>query len=149
MLFVCVKNAGKSQMAAALMRHLASNRVEVHSAGTHPGGKLNSESVASLAEIGVDIGDEHPKPIDRNLLADIDLVVVLGQEAKLAVPDTAELRTWETDEPSQRGIDGADRMRLIRNDINTRVQALAAELDAARSSRSSVHPSGCLDHPSP
>lgn len=128
-LFVCVKNAGKSQMAAALMRHHAGDHVDVHSAGTHPGRKLNTQSVESLAEIGVEIGDEHPKPLDPNLLATINLVVVLGSEATLAVPDGVELRTWETDEPSQRGIEGAERMRLIRDDINTRVQALAHELD--------------------
>ena len=128
-LFVCVKNAGKSQMAAALMRHHAGDHVDVHSAGTHPGHKLNTQSVESLAEIGVEIGDEHPKPLDPNLLATFNLVVVVGSEATLAVPDRVELRTWETDEPSQRGIEGAERMRLTRDDIDTRVQALAHELD--------------------
>lgn len=127
-MFVCVKNSGKSQMAAALLRHEAGDRVEVHSAGTHPGERLNAESVESLQEIGVGIGDEHPKPIDPELLAGIDLLVVLGSEASLLPPDGVELRTWRTDEPSQRGVEGPERMRLIRNDIHERVRALVQEL---------------------
>lgn len=128
-LFVCAKSAGKSQMAAALMRHHAGNLIDVHSAGTRPGHTLNTQSVESLTGIGVAIGNEHPKPIDPNLLATVDLVVILGSEASVVAPDGVELRTWHTDEPSRRGIEGAERMRLVRDDINTRVQALADELD--------------------
>jgi arsenate-mycothiol transferase len=131
-LFVCVKNGGKSQMAAALMRHEAGQEVEVHSAGTHSGGKLNPQSVESLAEIGVGVGDEHPKPIDPDLLARTDLVVLVGTEARLEAPDGVEVRVWDTDEPSTRGIEGIERMRLVRDDIHTRVQALAEELAPSR-----------------
>jgi arsenate-mycothiol transferase len=128
-LFVCVKNGGKSQMAAALMRHEAGDTVEVRSAGTHPGGKLNAQSVESLAEIGVSIGDEHPKPIDPDLLARTDLVVLVGTDAKIgAVPEGVEVRVWDTDEPSLRGIEGMERMRLVRDDIHARVRALVDEL---------------------
>ena len=67
-LFVCVKNGGKSQMAAGLMRHLAGDHVEVHSAGTQPGSALNELSVASLHELGIDLTGESPKPIDPDLL---------------------------------------------------------------------------------
>lgn len=127
-LFVCVRNGGKSQMAAGLMRHAAGDDVEVHSAGTDPGPRLNMESVTSLREVGVDIGEEHPKPIDPDLLRRVDLVVTLGREATVVVPDGVELRNWDTDEPSERGIDGAERMRLIRDDIHRRVDTLRDEL---------------------
>ncbi|MEV4129255.1 low molecular weight phosphatase family protein [Nocardia sp. NPDC049707] len=126
-LFVCVRNSGKSQMAAALMRHIARGRVEVHSAGTDPGQGLNQVSVQALAETGIDVGDEHPKPIDPDLLAYVDTVVVLGHEAHLTDPP-ARVQVWETDEPSHRGIDGIARMRLIRDDIADRVTVLLTDL---------------------
>jgi|UniRef100_UPI00389B0176 arsenate-mycothiol transferase len=128
-MFVCVKNGGKSQMAAALMRHEAGDAVEVRSAGTHPGGKLNAQSVESLAEIGVGVGDEHPKPIDPAVLAATDLVVLVGTDARLdTVPAGVKVHVWDTDEPSHRGIEGMERMRLVRNDIRARVRALVDEL---------------------
>lgn len=131
-LFVCVKNGGKSQMAAALMRHEAGDAVPVRSAGTHPGRHLNAQSVESLAEIGVGVGDEHPKPIDPAVLAATDLVVVLGTDAKVEARDGVEVRVWDTDEPSERGIEGMERMRLVRDDIHARVRALAKELATTR-----------------
>jgi hypothetical protein len=73
---------------------------------------------------------EEPQPIVPELLGTVDLVVTLGREAVLEVPPEVELRNWDTDEPSERGIDGIDRMRLIRDDIDARVQALLAELTA-------------------
>ncbi|MBA8794762.1 arsenate-mycothiol transferase [Friedmanniella endophytica] len=129
-LFVCVRNSGKSQLAAALMRARAGSRIAVASAGTAPGTALNALSVASLAELGLDVGDEHPKPVTNELLARADLVVVLGSEARL---DSGEVpqRVWVTDEPSDRGIDGIERMRLVRDDIARRVEALADELLSA------------------
>ncbi|AUN38678.1 low molecular weight phosphatase family protein [Tsukamurella tyrosinosolvens] len=127
-LFVCVKNGGKSQMAAGLMRKTAGNAVEVHSAGTKPGNAVNSLSAESLAEVGVDISGETPKPIDPVLLAGVDLVVTLGREAVVDTPDGVTLVNWDTDEPSERGIDGIERMRLVRDDIAARVTALATEL---------------------
>ena len=129
-LFVCVKNGGKSQMAAGLMRKAAGDAVEVHSAGTKPGNQVNALSAESLVEIGVDISGETPKAIDPDLLARVDLVVTLGREAVVQVPDGTPLVTWDTDEPSERGIDGIERMRLVRDDIAARVDALAAELTA-------------------
>lgn len=87
-LFVCVGNAGKSQMAAALMRSLAGDSVEVHSAGTKPKPALNALSVESLAEAGALTVSEHPKPIDPDLLRRMDYVVILGDEARVdALPD--------------------------------------------------------------
>ena len=131
-LFVCVRNGGKSQMAAGLMRHAAGGRVEVHSAGTEPGEKINALSAETLAEVGADMSGETPKAIALELLRRVDLVVTLGREARVDVPDGVELRNWDTDEPSERGIDGIERMRLIRDDITVRVEALAAELRSDR-----------------
>ena len=131
-LFVCVRNGGKSQMAAGLMRKAAGDRVDVHSAGTHPGTSLNALSVDVLAEVGVDISHETPKPVDPDLLRAVDLVVTLGRDATVDVPAGVELQNWDTDEPSERGIDGIERMRLVRDDIATRVEALTAQLVTPR-----------------
>lgn len=127
-LFVCVKNAGKSQMAAALMRHAAGDAVEVHSAGTRPGETLNALSVQSLAEMGVDVSGEYPKAIDPELLRRVDRVVVLGGAAQVDAPEGVAVETWLTDEPTERGIGGIERMRLVRDDIACRVERLVREL---------------------
>ena len=129
-LFVCVKNGGKSQMAAALLRHHAGDAVEVHSAGTQPGSSLNALSAEAVAEVGADMSGEAPKPIDSDLLRRVDRVIVLGEEARVEPVDgmSATIETWTTDEPSERGIEGIERMRLVRDDIDARVQALHSEL---------------------
>ena len=127
-LFVCVRNGGKSQMAAGLTRRAAAGRVVAHSAGTDPGTSVNALSAAALAEVGVDISGETPKPVDPELLRTVDLVVTLGREAQLDVPAGVGFRNWDTDEPSERGIEGLERMRLIRDDIDGRVRALVQEL---------------------
>lgn len=127
-LFVCVKNGGKSQIAAALMRSAADDKVDIYSAGTEPGTSLNALSAQSLLEIGIDIGAETPKPIDPALLRKVDLVVTLGREAHLDSADDIRIINWDTDEPSERGIDGIERMRLVRDDIAARVQALLTDL---------------------
>ncbi|MFI2229773.1 low molecular weight phosphatase family protein [Nocardia testacea] len=124
-----MRNSGKSQMAAGLMRQAAGDRVVALSAGTDPGATLNALSVAALAEVGVDIAGEHPKAVDPLLLHTVDLVVVLGREADLDVPPGVQVRRWETDEPAHRGIEGIQRMRLVRDDIAARVRALLTELD--------------------
>jgi arsenate-mycothiol transferase len=130
-LFVCSKNGGKSQMAAALMRDLAGNRVTVYSAGTKPGEHLNAQSVESLTELGIGVGNERPKPVTQELLDSVDTVVVLGTEAKLDPPAGKRFEIWETDEPSTRGIEGMERMRLVRDDIRKRVGKLYSELTSA------------------
>lgn len=127
-LFICVKNGGKSQMAAGLMRQLVGDRVDVESAGTHPGTNLNEQSVAALREVGVDITGQKPKPVTPDLIGAADLVVVLGRDAKVEPIPGTRVEVWETDEPSERGIDGADRMRLVRDDIAARIRRLAHEL---------------------
>lgn len=130
-LFVCVKNAGKSQMAAALMRRVAGDTVAVSSAGTRPGSGLNAESVHSLEEVGASTVGEHPKPVTDDLLDAADLVVVLGTEAQVEDPRGTPVEVWETDEPSSRGITGLERMRLVRDDIAQRVAELHARLTEA------------------
>ncbi|KRE91821.1 arsenate-mycothiol transferase ArsC [Arthrobacter sp. Soil764] len=127
-LFVCSKNGGKSQLAAGLMNRLANGTVTVHSAGTTPGKSLNAQSVESLAELGIDITGEHPKPITDDVLNSVDAVIVLGTEAKVQAPEGTRFEVWDTDEPSKRGIEGMERMRLVRDDIKARVQKLYAEL---------------------
>lgn len=127
-LFVCSKNGGKSQLAAGLMNQLANGSVTVYSAGTNPGTSLNPQSVESLAELGIDISGEHPKPITEAVLDAVDVVIVLGKEAKVDAPEGKRLEVWDTDEPSERGIEGMERMRLVRDDIKSRIQKLYVEL---------------------
>lgn len=127
-LFVCSKNGGKSQLAAGLMNQLAGGAVTVYSAGTKPGKSLNPQAVESLTELGIDITGEHPKPVTDEALDAVDVVVVLGTEAKLEPRDGLRFEVWETDEPSERGIEGMERMRLVRDDISARVQTLHTEL---------------------
>jgi arsenate-mycothiol transferase len=119
-LFVCVKNAGKSQMAAGLMRKIAGDTVQVYSAGIKPADAINDLSAQTLAEVGIDITGEIPKPIDPQLLRDVDVVVTLGREAHVDPISGPQFERWDTDEPSERGIDGTERMRLVRDDIAAR-----------------------------
>ncbi len=129
-LFVCSSNAGKSQMAEALMRQVAGDAVEVHSAGTRPGTDINHESERALAEIGADMSGGVPKGVDPELLRRADRVVVLGSNARLEPVEgmRAEVERWVPEEPSERGIEGEERMRMLRDDIRGRVAALADEL---------------------
>ncbi|PFG69075.1 protein-tyrosine-phosphatase [Propionibacteriaceae bacterium ES.041] len=129
-LFVCVKNGGKSQMAAALMRQIAGDAVAVHSAGTAPGASLNALSASSVAEVGASMAGQHPKPIDPALLRTVDRVVVIGDEAVVQpVPGMAgTIETWSIDEPSDRGIEGEERMRLIRDELAEKARHLASDL---------------------
>ena len=127
-LFVCVKNGGKSQMAAGLMRKAAGDQVDVYSAGTKPGSAINALSAETLLEVGVDISGQTPTLIDPQLVRDVDLVVTLGSEAKVDPVAGTDFENWDTDEPSERGIDGIERMRLVRDDIAACVDALAGRL---------------------
>ncbi|TGD88273.1 low molecular weight phosphatase family protein [Mycolicibacterium sp. CH28] len=129
MLFVCVKNSGKSQMAAGLMRKLVGDRVDVYSAGTSPGSAINALSAQSLLEVGVDISGEQPKPIAPDLVNAVDVVVTLGREAHVEPVPGTRFENWDTDEPSERGIEGIERMRLVRDDIAARVRRLADQLN--------------------
>ncbi len=123
-LFVCVRNGGKSQMAAGLLRHAAGETVNVDSAGTNPGTTINTLSAQSLHEVGVDITTETPKAITHELATAADLIVVLGREAHIEPVNGTRIEYWDTDEPSTRGIEGLDRMRLIRDNITARIDTL-------------------------
>ncbi len=127
--FVCVKNGGKSQIAAGLMRKATGDTVDVDSAGTHPGTAINALSAQSLLEVGVDITGQTPKQLTPQMVAAADLVVTLGTEAHVEPVGDTPVVTWELDEPSDRGIEGIERMRLVRDDIARRVDTLADELN--------------------
>ncbi len=129
-LFLCVHNAGKSQIAAAVMRQVAGDAVEVHSAGTHPDPQVHEESAQAVLEVGADMSAQVPAPIDPALLHRADRVVILGDEAQVDPVDgmRATLERWVVVEPADRGITGLERTRLIRDDIAAQVRALALEL---------------------
>lgn len=129
-LFVCVKNGGKSQMAAGLMDKVAGNSVTTASAGSEPGSAVNGLAAEVLAEVGVDISRNVPRRIAAADQQRADLVVILGPEAQVDEVQGTLYERWETDEPSDRGIDGIQRMRLVRDDILERVTALHATLMA-------------------
>ncbi len=126
--FVCVKNAGKSQMAAGLMSDYAGDAVEASSAGTKAGISLDELSVQSLAEVGVDISAEQPKALTEQMVRDADVVITLGREAHVTPVEGTRVEQWVTDEPSERGIDGIERMRLVRDDIAAHVRRLGSDL---------------------
>lgn len=127
-LFVCVKNGGKSQMAAGLMEKVAGDSVDIASAGSKPGSAVNALSAEVLAEVGADISRNVPRLITVEDQKHADLVVLIGAEAQVDEVEGTRYERWETDEPSERGIDGIERMRLVRDDILARVTSLHAEL---------------------
>lgn len=129
-LFVCVHNAGKSQMAAALMRAKASAAVEVLSGGTDPGSGLNLEAQQALAELGVNMGDEYPKAISDDVFMSADRIVILGNEAKLSAIEgmTGTIETWLTPEPGPEVGDKLAQTKIVRDDIVRRVEDLLREL---------------------
>ncbi len=134
MLFVCVRNAGKSPMAAGLLRDLTERhtpgRLLVESAGTRAEGDLNALSVSVLAEQGVDIGGERPRQLTDQILRRADVVVMLGTAAEVNRITGPRYETWEVDEPSRRGFEGLQRMRMVRDDIESRVVDLHRRLTA-------------------
>ena len=132
-LFVCVKNGGKSQMAAGLFRQVTAHepdRWEVTSAGTRVGTALNAESVQALAEVGVDISDQQPRQLTPELQQAVDVVVTVGEADVEPLPGP-RYESWDIDEPSLRGIEGTERMRLVRDDIRRHVDELHQRLAAA------------------
>ena len=130
--FLCNSNGGKSQMAEAIMRLRADEAgrdVEVLSAGVKPGSKINAGSAASLSEIGADMTGGTPNAIDDAVMRGADRVVVVGG-AEIPAYDgmKTDVERWEVDEPSLRGIEGKERMNLIRDEIDQRVKKLLDEL---------------------
>lgn len=127
-LFVCVSNNGKSMMAQALTRQIAGDRIDATSAGTKAKPGVNTQSVDVLAERGIDVSGHEATQLTDDLVAAADLVVVLGIQAHVDPVGDTPVEMWDTDEPSLRGIEGVERMRLIRDDIAARVTELTTRL---------------------
>jgi arsenate reductase len=124
-LFVCVRNAGRSQMAAAILRHLAGDRVHVRTAGSEPAGEVSPAILSALDEIGVPVGGEFPKPLTDEVVRAADVVVTMGCGDACPVYPGKRYLDWELDDPVGRPV---GRVRDIRDDIDRRVRALIAEL---------------------
>ncbi len=124
-LFVCVHNAGRSQMAAALLTHRAQGRVHVRSAGSAPAGFVNPVVIEAMAEIGLDLGQEFPKPLTDDVVAAADCVVTMGCGDACPVYPGKRYLDWELPDPAGQGVDA---VRPIRDEIDRRVKDLLAEL---------------------
>jgi len=126
-LFVCVHNAGRSQMAAALLQRYANGRVEVRSAGSTPADQINPAVRAAMAEIGIDLDDAHPKLLTIDAVHAADVVVTMGcGDTCPAFPGKRYL-DWDLTDPAGKTV---DQIRPIRDDIDHRVRGLLAELTA-------------------
>jgi arsenate reductase (thioredoxin) len=124
-LFVCVHNAGRSQMAAGLTTLRSGGRIRVRSGGSEPADRLNSAVVEAMAEIGVDISAEHPKPLTDDAVRAADVVITMGCGDACPFYPGKRYEDWELEDPS--GKDLAT-VRHIRDEIDARVQRLVAEL---------------------
>jgi protein-tyrosine-phosphatase len=124
-LFVCVHNAGRSQMAAALLDRYAEGRVSVRSAGSAPADELNPDVVTAMSELGVDLGQAFPKPLTGDLVVAADVVITMGCGDACPIYPGKRYEDWELEDPAEADLDG---VRRIRDDIAARVQRLADEL---------------------
>ncbi|EID75833.1 MULTISPECIES: arsenate reductase ArsC [Rhodococcus] len=124
-LFVCVHNAGRSQMAAGFLSHLAGDRVEVRSAGSAPAATINSAAVEAMAEIGIDISAQSPKILTPDAVQTSDVVITMGCGDACPVFPGVSYRDWALEDPAGKGVDA---VRPIRDEIRSRVEALIAEL---------------------
>ncbi|GAA4975337.1 low molecular weight phosphatase family protein [Actinoplanes utahensis] len=125
-LFICIHNAGRSQMGAALMRHHAQGAVQVHSAGSQPAATVSKSAAAVLADLGLTLDDAYSKPITAEILAAVDVVVIAGGSEAVPRLPGPRYEIWDLPHPPGNDLDG---LRAIRDDIDTRVQALCAELN--------------------
>jgi arsenate reductase len=124
-LFVCVHNAGRSQMAAGLLHHHAAGAVHVRSAGSAPADEINPAVCEAMAEIGMDISREFPKPLTDDAVQAADVVITMGCGEACPVYPGKRYLDWELADPAGQGIDA---VRPIRDEIDRRVRALLAEL---------------------
>ena len=124
-LFVCVHNAGRSQMAAGFLRRLAGDRVEVRSAGSLPAEQINPVAVQAMAEVGVDITAAQPKVLTTQAVQASDVVITMGCGDVCPFFPGKRYEDWQLDDPAGQGIDA---VRPIRDAIKERVEALLAEL---------------------
>lgn len=126
-LFVCVHNAGRSQMAAGFLQHLAGDRVEVRSAGSLPGDQVNPAAVEAMAEAGIDISAAQPKILTTGAVQASDYVITMGCGDACPIFPGKKYLDWALEDPAGKGVDA---VRPIRDEIKTRIEALIAEIDA-------------------
>jgi protein-tyrosine-phosphatase len=124
-LFVCVHNAGRSQMAAALLDHHAQGRVQVRSGGSDPGERINPAVAEAMAEIGLDLSKEFPKPVTDEAVRAADVVITMGCGDACPIYPGKRYEDWALTDPAGKDI---EHVRPIRDEIDRRVQALLAEL---------------------
>ena len=128
-LFVCVHNAGRSQMAAALLDHHARGKVHVRSAGSMPADRLDPAVVEALAEVGLDVGKEFPKPLSDDVVRAADVVITMGCGDACPIYPGKKYEDWELDDPAGKDLSV---VRRIRDEIDARVRALIDQLAPAR-----------------
>ena len=126
-LFVCVHNAGRSQMAAGYLQHLAGDRIEVLSAGSAPADQVNPAAVEAMAEEGIDITAATPKVLTTEAVKDSDVVITMGCGDACPIFPGKRYEDWELDDPAGQGVES---VRGIRDDIRGRIEQLIRELDA-------------------
>ncbi len=124
-LFVCVHNAGRSQMAAGLLKLRSGGKVHVRSAGSAPGDEINPNAVTALEEIGVDMSEEFPKPLTDEVVRAADVVITMGCGDACPIYPGKKYEDWQLDDPSGQDL---DTVRRIRDEIDERVQKLIGEL---------------------
>ncbi|MDF2919720.1 MAG: heat-shock protein HtpX [Microbacterium sp.] len=124
-LFVCVHNAGRSQMAAGFLRDIAGDRIEVRSAGSLPADRINPVAVEAMAELGIDITAEHPKVLTTEAVQASDVVITMGCGDACPFFPGKRYEDWKLDDPAGQGIDA---VRPIRDDIRERIRQLVDEL---------------------
>ena len=127
-LFICVHNAGRSQMAAGLLNHRAQGRVHVRSAGSSPTHEINPIVVEAMTEMGIDLGGEFPKPLTDDVVAAADIVVSMGCGDACAVYPGKRYLDWQLTDPDGKSL---DEVRLIRDDLDARVSELLTELTSS------------------
>ncbi|MBO2465213.1 arsenate reductase ArsC [Actinomadura violacea] len=127
-LFVCVHNAGRSQMASAYLTHFAGDRVEVRSAGSQPADQINPAVVAAMAEEGIDISTEIPKVLTVDAVQASDVVITMGCGDTCPVFPGKRYLDWQLDDPAGQGVDA---IRPIRDQVRSRIEKLTAELTSA------------------
>jgi arsenate reductase len=124
-LFVCIHNAGRSQMAAGYLRHLAGDRIDVLSAGSAPAESINPMAVLAMAEEGIDIAAEQPKILTTDAVKTSDVVITMGCGDTCPFYPGKRYEDWVLDDPAGQGIES---VRPIRDEIRNRVETLIAEL---------------------
>ncbi|TFD71434.1 arsenate reductase ArsC [Cryobacterium gelidum] len=124
-LFVCVHNAGRSQMAAGFLTALAQGRVDVFSAGSEPKDQINPVAIAAMAEEGIDIAGNVPKILTTEAVRQSDVVITMGCGDACPIFPGKRYEDWQLDDPAGQGIES---VRPIRDEIKTRIEALLAEI---------------------